>query len=410
MSNQLFRKAALDKLASPERLDVLMQVTSPKGWLALIVVGGVLAAVVVWSVIGSIPRRVDAEGILIPGGRVREITASGSGFLKSFSVVKGKDIKDGELIGEIEQRVDVEAGVDGARSNWQNAVQEYQAAQAEGEAEKARYRSQIIGFEGNKQLLQNDLERVKADLDQKEELLKQGQVTKVRVDGLRSQLLDLRTRLSSMDGQITQLNSSISAVDQRVRQRRNAAEERRGDLDRTSKTAAAVTQVTSKVTGRVLQVNKRPGDPVTLGEALATVQPPSTVLEPIVYVDVRVGKRIKAGMEAQISPSTVKKEESGFMRARIQSVSEVEATGEDVQSRVANARTAQDLLGDAPKIEVIAELIQDARTPSGYSWSSKDGPPHKIDAYTRITVSVVYERQRPIDLVLPSLKKLFGTS
>ena len=98
------------------------------------------------------------------------------------------------------------------------------------------------------------------------------------------------------------------------------------------------------------------------------------------------------------------------MRARIQSISEVEATGEDVQSRVANERTARDLLGDAPKIEVIAELIQNTRTPSGYSWSSKDGPPHKIDAYTRITVSVVYEIKRPIDLVLPSLKKLFGTS
>ena len=43
--NPLFRKAALDKLASPERLDVLMQVTSPKGWLALLMMGIILSSV-----------------------------------------------------------------------------------------------------------------------------------------------------------------------------------------------------------------------------------------------------------------------------------------------------------------------------------------------------------------------------
>jgi HlyD family secretion protein len=42
--NPLFRKAAIDKLSSPERLDVLMEVTSPAGWVALWTLGGVLVA------------------------------------------------------------------------------------------------------------------------------------------------------------------------------------------------------------------------------------------------------------------------------------------------------------------------------------------------------------------------------
>ena len=46
--NPLFRKAALDKLASPERLDVLMHVTSPKGWAALMMMGVILSSAVVW--------------------------------------------------------------------------------------------------------------------------------------------------------------------------------------------------------------------------------------------------------------------------------------------------------------------------------------------------------------------------
>ena len=82
----LYRKAALEKLASPERLDVLMQVTSPRGWLALYTMGGVLFALLIWSVFGSIPTRVDGDGILIRGGVLREIRASTPGELVGLSV------------------------------------------------------------------------------------------------------------------------------------------------------------------------------------------------------------------------------------------------------------------------------------------------------------------------------------
>ena len=39
----IFRKVALERLSSPEQLDQLMQVTSPKGWLALAGLGALLA-------------------------------------------------------------------------------------------------------------------------------------------------------------------------------------------------------------------------------------------------------------------------------------------------------------------------------------------------------------------------------
>ena len=36
MKDRLFRKVALERLSSPERLDELMQLTTPGGWLALV--------------------------------------------------------------------------------------------------------------------------------------------------------------------------------------------------------------------------------------------------------------------------------------------------------------------------------------------------------------------------------------
>ena len=49
MAEGLFRKATIDKVSSPEQLDLLMRVTSPVGWLALTAMAVMIGAVGVWS-------------------------------------------------------------------------------------------------------------------------------------------------------------------------------------------------------------------------------------------------------------------------------------------------------------------------------------------------------------------------
>jgi multidrug efflux pump subunit AcrA (membrane-fusion protein) len=93
----LLRKAALDKLASPERLDVLVEVTSPMGWLALWTIGGVLAGAILWSVFGSITERVDGHGILLHGA-LREVRASGDGTIESLTVSLRDRVEPGQVI------------------------------------------------------------------------------------------------------------------------------------------------------------------------------------------------------------------------------------------------------------------------------------------------------------------------
>jgi hypothetical protein len=68
MQDRLFRKVALERAASPERLDTLMQVTQPRGWLLLVVVALFLVALAVWSVTARVRTTVDSQGILIQEG------------------------------------------------------------------------------------------------------------------------------------------------------------------------------------------------------------------------------------------------------------------------------------------------------------------------------------------------------
>lgn len=61
MQNRLFRQAALEKLSSPEELDQLMQVTTPRGWLALVGIMLLLATALVVAVLVVIPVRVTSQ-------------------------------------------------------------------------------------------------------------------------------------------------------------------------------------------------------------------------------------------------------------------------------------------------------------------------------------------------------------
>jgi hypothetical protein len=65
MQDKLFRQVALEKLSSPEELDQLMQVTTPRGWFALAALIGLVTVAVVVGVVGVIPIREQAVYCLL---------------------------------------------------------------------------------------------------------------------------------------------------------------------------------------------------------------------------------------------------------------------------------------------------------------------------------------------------------
>lgn len=61
----LFRKKALEKLQSPEQLNMLMTVTSPRGWVALLALSILVISAAVWAIFGSVQATVSGRGVLI---------------------------------------------------------------------------------------------------------------------------------------------------------------------------------------------------------------------------------------------------------------------------------------------------------------------------------------------------------
>jgi HlyD family secretion protein len=101
--HSLFRKESLERLSSPERLDQLMQVVSPKSWLPLVALGSLVGVAIVWSIYGRIPITVEGRGILIYPRKVVPLQSTSSGQLMALDAKVGDFVKKGQVLATIDQ-------------------------------------------------------------------------------------------------------------------------------------------------------------------------------------------------------------------------------------------------------------------------------------------------------------------
>ena len=80
---RIFRASALARHASPEGLDTLLEITTVRGWIALVALAAAVLAAVIWGVLGRIPQVVAGQGIMVHEGGAFRIESSGGGRIDS---------------------------------------------------------------------------------------------------------------------------------------------------------------------------------------------------------------------------------------------------------------------------------------------------------------------------------------
>lgn len=101
MGKDVYRKAALERLATADQLDKVMKITSPLSWIALLGVTLIIVAVVIWSVTGSLPSTVTANGMIVSSSTATNtLRANGEGTVVLY-VGEGQQINKGDVIAQI---------------------------------------------------------------------------------------------------------------------------------------------------------------------------------------------------------------------------------------------------------------------------------------------------------------------
>jgi HlyD family secretion protein/Biotin-lipoyl like len=173
-------------------------------------------------------------------------------------------------------------------------------------------------------------------------------------------------------------------------------------LARVRPNQGADSDVVSLFDGRVDSVVVEEGMLLRRGQNVAVVKKGDDPLAAFVFVPGEQGKQLKKGMQVQVLPSTVKAEEVGYIQGKVTSVSKFPVTEDEMFLLLENQSLVDTLRTGEAQLRVDVELLRDPSTPSGFEWSSSQGPPFAITRGTLCTANFVLGEERPLNLVLPS--------
>lgn len=334
--HHLFRKEALERISSPERLDQIMQVVSFQKWIPLAAFGTLIAAGVAWSVVGRIPVTVNGQGVLVFPSKVMSFQSPGAGRLLTLNVRVGDIVKKGEAIATIDQaelqqklqqsqaKLGQLQNQDGNASALQQqrikldqmALQQ-QRLTLENSLQAARSVSPLLREKGlesirsDRQNLQQRLQTTRELLptlrqrfEIRQQLFKEGAISgdtvlqarqdwiegQTKVNDVQSQLKQLDVKeadaqrqylenLNSIQNIQTQLKELDTKKASQAQQDLDASTHRQKEMQETQREIAQLqlqlkntSQITSNYTGRLIELSATPGQLIAQGTAIGSIE------------------------------------------------------------------------------------------------------------------------------------------
>ena len=375
-SQDLMRKAELDRLSSPEQLDLAMRVTSPAGWTALATIITGLLAMVAWSIFGRLPVEVDGAGMLLKGESVGTVQAPVAGKVVEILVETGELIKAGQEVARLELAQlenEITASVDRIRD-------------LERQRDRLR-RSQAQTRTGYEVQLRGLRERLEA----KKELQERGFAR-------RQDVLAIEGEIAQLQGQLLQLSAGTEEFDGRIREERRklqTLEQNKGDSS----------IILSNAAGRVAAVLASEGNMIQAGGRILNLEAAGEPFRLVLYVELAEGKKVKPEMPVRIAPTTIKPEEYGYIKGKVNSVSAQPVTPEQVRSTLNNEKLVEQFTEGTP-FEVIVDPDPDGD--EIFEWTTPKGQALDIDSNTPCSARITVDEKAPIDLVVPFVLEKIG--
>jgi HlyD family secretion protein len=417
VQTSVFRKSSLERLSSPEQLDRLIKVTTPTGWIVLWGLLAVLLVIVGWSIVGSIAITVEGHGMLMKSGGLLNIQHMASGMIKEVKVNPGDIVHQGDVVARIDQ-IDIVNRINETKIQLKELEDEYSRTQVYSTKDLELQRNYLKQQEANIiATINSDSEQLKF-LEEKvrafEDLQEKGGISKQQVIDTQNQYSSLERAISENQNKLRQVQlrklELSKSEEQEVYSRGSKIDEVQRTLKLLESELAMRSDVVSPYTGRVIEVVVNEGTFFQMGTTLISIEPVGRGvknLEAVVFVSV-AGGNLKPGMEVQVSPLGVKKEEYGYMIGRVTAVSEYPVSAKGMMAVLGNETLVQNLVQLGPVFKVNVDLVSSSRTPSGKKWSSSAGPPFEIQSGTMCIANIIENRKRPISLVIPYIRKKLG--
>jgi len=411
---RLSRQVTLERLSTPERLDALMEVTTPRGWLVLLALVLAVLAAIAWGVFGAVPETVSGRGLMVKRAGLHNVESPAAGVVRDFRLAVGDTVYPDQVLGRLVQP-ELENSLRQARERLTEALSNRDVTRGlldrDAQLERASIAQQRRKAEQAIESARARIAFLEETLRAHEELLRTGLMTREAhavtvqqraeargaVAGAESELKELAAREASIE---TRASRSVQTLEQ-------VAADARRQIEMLESQLRGTATIKSPHAGRVLELLTGDGAFVQAAQPLVTLERTDAPLTGLTFIGSEA-KQVGPGMRVQMSPSGVAWEEYGFLLGRVTSVSESPLSPTAMNVLLHNDSLVRDFTSRGPAYVVAVDLELDRATPSGFRWTSHGGPDLKLGGGTLFDAKVTLRERRPIALMIPALRRWLG--
>ncbi len=372
---------------------------------------------VAWGFYGSIPMRVTGFGEIAANDEgFYALMSPASGQVEAVNVVHGQSVSEGDLLIRLRQP-DLADQIDSLKVQIKTVMAELDLLRSSDSETLAlrdqlrvldsrRLAAQLDGAKAQVAFLEDQLSKqrglvaqgyiLRSTVNETEQALYSARVLRdqIQEDFKQQSLDDKQWRLQADMNEKVKTNQLVNLQEQLV------------VLDEQYKRN---TEIRADRAGHVVAVNVVFGVAVNFGQSLVVLEDDdSGAYKFVLFVPVTANRPIDPGMRVDVEPTTVDHDQYGWLVGKVTKIDNFVFTSDQIRNTLQNDEMVTKVTASGPVYRVHVDLERDPSTASGYAWTSRRGPPYRINIGGVGKAYIHVEDQSPIDYLLPLVDKLTG--
>ncbi len=412
---ELFRKEALEERSTTHDLDTLMTVVNAKTWLAIAAASGLALLFFLWTIFGIIPDEVSGTAIVMHQRGNFTVAANQEAEVERIFVEPGQFIKEGEVLVKLSSpKLDLRiSNLKTTAEMLKRHLEDYaQFFDERAKASETALNRAIDSSRSSIQRIDSDLVALNEDFRNKESLYRRRILAEPVV-------IDAKEKINQKLSEREQAQANILERAAQLKRVSDLTEMQRyeNELSKVNKELSELELQREKLTvvaphtGRILTVPIHRKGWVNPGDLLVWAEHRTPGDDGHIlygYFTSAKDQRIRVGQTAQVRLNNVDYKRYGELLVKVADVWTFPVSSHELYKIVGNQNIVNFLTqeGGEAAVQVLFEPIADSNTPTGYKWTSREGPPELLDSGTIGHAKVSISSRRPIEFVFPMFREI----